>query len=92
VCESLLGIAGRSLDFNILSYISDTCVCVCVCVCAYVCVCVCVCASVCESLSGIAGRSIDLDILSYISDMGWLRLVGSLKLYVSLVSLIGLFC
>ena len=44
-----------------------------------VCVCVCVCACVCVC------------ICRLMSDMGWLRLVGCLKIYVSLQN-IGLFC
>ena len=46
-------------------------VCVCICVYAYLCVCVCMCARVSESQLYIE------------HSMGWLRLVGSLKSYVS---------
>jgi len=50
------------------------CVFVCVCVCVRVCVCVCVCARVCLC----SKYSEDSDrVIQY---MGWLRLVGFLKL------------
>jgi len=65
------------------------CVCVCVCVRAFVCVCVCAraraCVRVCHDQRHILPETLDLSInfLSMCLPMGWLRLVGSLKLYVS---------
>jgi len=71
---------------------SDSCVCVCVCVCAcvrvcvcfrvcvcvrvYVCVCMYVCVFACVCMRDV------MRCYTY-TYMGWLRLVGSLKLYVS---------
>jgi len=67
------------------------CVCVCVCVCIYVCICVCtcVCACVCVSISYSMfvsvsfSVSVSVGMRVRIPSMGWLRLVGSLKLQVS---------
>jgi len=75
------------------------CVCVCVWVCVCVCVCACVCVRVCKCVCVLARTSsvcvcvcvcvcacMFLSVcLTTIIHMGWLRLVGSIKLYVSFV-------
>jgi len=75
----------------------NVCVCLCVCMCVHMCVCVyvgvcvyvyaCVCVYVpaCLSLSlSLSLSDTDTQMSVYVLyTMGWLRLVGSLKLYVS---------
>jgi len=56
-------------------YIKSVCVCFCVCVCVCVCVCMCLCVCVCVCMCVVCNCKRH--------DMGWLWLVGSIKLYVS---------
>ena len=57
------------------------CACVCMCVCFGMCACACLCVCLCVYTHFCV--DVNLEAVAQVSYMGWLQLVGSIKLYVS---------